>query len=108
LVAVEKLRLRTGDTLMADKRSLGSHVSSEPLSTSTSTGGVIKLSSLVFRATTLTLNMLIIESLPHFSAVASREEHFDCAVFHERQGGAEKAEDSARLARASFLCHTPL
>ena len=70
--SLQKLRLRTGDTLMPDNRSLGSQVSSEPVSTSTSTGAAIRLSSLGLRAVTLTLNMLIDERLPHSPVLASR------------------------------------
>lgn len=57
-VAVVKLRLRTGFTPMPVKRSLGNHVNSDPVSTSTSIRGLTRDSSLMFRATTLTLNML--------------------------------------------------
>jgi hypothetical protein len=47
-----------GVTPIFDKASAGSHVNSEPLSTSASSGGVDSSSRLGLQATTLTLNTL--------------------------------------------------
>ena len=52
-VAVEKLRLRSGVIWIPKSTSLGNQVSSEPESTSASRGALARVSSFVFRATTV-------------------------------------------------------
>jgi len=71
-VAVANIRLRRGVIPALFNTSAGSQVSSEPMSTSASKGLVANSSLLGLRATTLTLNVLIVESLPPPSALASR------------------------------------
>ena len=72
-VAANPLLRRSRKAALAEWRdldpqehALGNHVSSEPESTSASRGALARVSSFVFRATTVTLNKLI---LPHPSTV---------------------------------------
>src|SRR5580700_9586631 len=66
------MRLRRGVMPAPFKTSAGSQVSSEPVSTSVSKGLVANSSRLGLRATTLTLNILMVGSLPYLSLLARR------------------------------------